>query len=292
MSKPLLLLFLFLPATIFYSCQSLFVSPLLPFLSTSPSLSLFSLSVCLLWRSSLSPTSSSLSLPFLWLYVHCEGLPSIIMYTGACKSISASKTQLYFYSSFGGIGGFQYVKLMYMYMVPYCSLVFSWCAPDSTSFVTVGTVYFPNAAEYTQKKEKWPWLSLTLASYGYLTWEWKVGIRSYAYPLLFATVYKVLEILGLDNRLLLVKYLYIFLALVGVVCTNIVYGSVCLCQIEFCHGLDVQSMVELEEASLDVMYMIMYSWHLSNISQHLSFSKTFFVLMTPQALLFLSMQHI
>ena len=47
---------------------------------------------------------------------------------------------------------------------------------------------------------------LTVISYGYLTWEWKVGIRSYAYPLLFATLYKLLDILGLDNRLMLVKY--------------------------------------------------------------------------------------
>lgn len=51
--------------------------------------------------------------------------------------------------------------------------------------------------------------SLTMASYGYLTWEWRVGIRSYAYPLLFATFYKVLEILGLDNRLLLVNIYHV-----------------------------------------------------------------------------------
>ncbi|KAK7488449.1 hypothetical protein BaRGS_00020234 [Batillaria attramentaria] len=54
------------------------------------------------------------------------------------------------------------------------------------------------------------WQSLEVAhkmvfNYGYLTWEWQAGIRSYAYPLLFATLYQVLRILGLDNRLLLIK---------------------------------------------------------------------------------------
>ncbi|GET04188.1 GPI mannosyltransferase 3 [Rhizophagus clarus] len=36
-------------------------------------------------------------------------------------------------------------------------------------------------------------------TYGYLTWEWKEKIRSIAHPLLFATLYKSLAILGLDE---------------------------------------------------------------------------------------------
>ena len=48
------------------------------------------------------------------------------------------------------------------------------------------------------------WQSLEVAhslvyQYGYLTWEWKVGIRSYLYPLLFASFYKFLEMIGLSN---------------------------------------------------------------------------------------------
>ena len=35
--------------------------------------------------------------------------------------------------------------------------------------------------------------------YGHLTWEWKKGIRSYLHPVLFAVLYKVLSILGLDT---------------------------------------------------------------------------------------------
>lgn len=35
--------------------------------------------------------------------------------------------------------------------------------------------------------------------YGHLTWEWKKGIRSYLHPMLFALLYKVLSLLGLDT---------------------------------------------------------------------------------------------
>jgi GPI mannosyltransferase 3 len=38
-------------------------------------------------------------------------------------------------------------------------------------------------------------------NYGYLTWEWRVGIRSYVYPLLIASIYKLLQFLHLDNTI-------------------------------------------------------------------------------------------
>ncbi|XP_060570497.1 GPI mannosyltransferase 3-like [Ruditapes philippinarum] len=41
--------------------------------------------------------------------------------------------------------------------------------------------------------------------YGYLTWEWKHGLRGYLYPSVFAVFYKLLALFGLDNRLLLIK---------------------------------------------------------------------------------------
>ncbi|XP_060065292.1 GPI mannosyltransferase 3-like [Ylistrum balloti] len=54
------------------------------------------------------------------------------------------------------------------------------------------------------------WQSLEVAhkivfDYGYLTWEWRQGIRSYFYPTIFAFLYKILAVLGLDYRLLLIK---------------------------------------------------------------------------------------
>ncbi|KAG6541769.1 hypothetical protein Mapa_016781 [Marchantia paleacea] len=48
------------------------------------------------------------------------------------------------------------------------------------------------------------WQSLEVAhrmvfGYGHLTWEWDRGIRSYVHPLIFAALYKVLAITGLDT---------------------------------------------------------------------------------------------
>ncbi|ESP05347.1 hypothetical protein LOTGIDRAFT_181193, partial [Lottia gigantea] len=42
--------------------------------------------------------------------------------------------------------------------------------------------------------------------YGYLTWEWREGIRGYGYPLMFAVLYKFLQVFGLDSRILLIKF--------------------------------------------------------------------------------------
>lgn len=48
------------------------------------------------------------------------------------------------------------------------------------------------------------WQSLEVAhrmvfSYGYLTWEWTERLRGYTYPLIFASIYKVLHLLGKDS---------------------------------------------------------------------------------------------
>lgn len=53
------------------------------------------------------------------------------------------------------------------------------------------------------------WQSLEVAhnlafKYGYLTWEWHQGIRSYIPPLIIAAYYKLLELIGLDIVPLLV----------------------------------------------------------------------------------------
>ncbi|XP_067161600.1 GPI mannosyltransferase 3 isoform X2 [Apteryx mantelli] len=52
------------------------------------------------------------------------------------------------------------------------------------------------------------WQSLEVAhrmvfNYGYLTWEWENGLRGYSYPLIFASIYKVLQLLAKDDVQLL-----------------------------------------------------------------------------------------
>ncbi|XP_060240753.1 GPI mannosyltransferase 3 isoform X2 [Meriones unguiculatus] len=53
------------------------------------------------------------------------------------------------------------------------------------------------------------WQSLEVAHhivfrYGYLTWEWTERLRGYTYPLIFASIYKVLHLLGKDSVQLLI----------------------------------------------------------------------------------------
>lgn len=58
------------------------------------------------------------------------------------------------------------------------------------------------------------WQSLEVAhkfvfDYGDLTWEWKLGIRSYIYPFLILCLYKILHFIKLDYVNLLVSKLFI-----------------------------------------------------------------------------------
>ncbi|KAF8400440.1 hypothetical protein HHK36_013738 [Tetracentron sinense] len=54
------------------------------------------------------------------------------------------------------------------------------------------------------------WQALEIAhriafGYGHLTWEWKKGIRSYLHPMLFALLYKLLQLFGLDTPWFMMK---------------------------------------------------------------------------------------
>ncbi|XP_062326533.1 GPI mannosyltransferase 3 [Osmerus eperlanus] len=53
------------------------------------------------------------------------------------------------------------------------------------------------------------WQSLEVShrmvyNYGYLTWEWKEGLRGFSYPLIFAVIYKILHFTNCDSVQLLV----------------------------------------------------------------------------------------
>ena len=47
--------------------------------------------------------------------------------------------------------------------------------------------------------------NLNSVTYGYMTWEWKAGIRGFFYPLLFASIYKILHFINYDSVHLLVS---------------------------------------------------------------------------------------
>lgn len=64
----------------------------------------------------------------------------------------------------------------------------------------VQTWYVPD--EYWQSLEVAHHMSF---GYGYLTWEWVLGLRSYLYPSLIAALYKILQLIRLDYVEILVS---------------------------------------------------------------------------------------
>lgn len=79
-----------------------------------------------------------------------------------------------------------------------------------TSVFIVQTYHVPD--EYWQSLEVAHKLSF---GYGYLTWEWIVGIRSYMYPFLISLLFSLLKLLNLDNTTLLIVLPRIFQALLS-----------------------------------------------------------------------------
>ncbi|XP_010453614.1 PREDICTED: GPI mannosyltransferase 3 isoform X1 [Camelina sativa] len=61
---------------------------------------------------------------------------------------------------------------------------------------------------YFNPDEHWQSLEVahrTVFGYGYMTWEWKRGIRSYLHPMVFAFLYKLLQVTGLDTPYIMRK---------------------------------------------------------------------------------------
>ncbi|KAJ2631274.1 glycosylphosphatidylinositol anchor biosynthesis [Coemansia sp. RSA 1290] len=64
------------------------------------------------------------------------------------------------------------------------------------------------------------WQSLEVAhrlafGYGFVTWEWRHALRGFAHPMLFAAVYRMLWLLGLDNSFLITTAPYLLAAVIG-----------------------------------------------------------------------------
>lgn len=79
-----------------------------------------------------------------------------------------------------------------------------------TSVFVVQTFYVPD--EYWQSLEVAHKLAF---GYGYLTWEWIHGLRSYIYPLFIAGIYKTLQVANMDSLGILILAPRIFQALIS-----------------------------------------------------------------------------
>ena len=63
------------------------------------------------------------------------------------------------------------------------------------------TQTYDNPDEYWQSQEV---AHNLVFGYGYMTWEWRERIRSFAHPLVFALLYQLIQWVGLDDTLVLV----------------------------------------------------------------------------------------
>jgi len=61
---------------------------------------------------------------------------------------------------------------------------------------------------YFQADEYWQSLEIAhrrVFGYGYETWDWKFGLRGYAFPFVFELAFRVLKFLGLHDTRWLVR---------------------------------------------------------------------------------------
>lgn len=78
---------------------------------------------------------------------------------------------------------------------------------------------YDNPDEYWQGQEV---AHNIVFGYGYLTWEWREKIRSFAHPMVLAFIYKMIQLAGLENTQLLVvapRYFQATLAAWADICT-------------------------------------------------------------------------
>ncbi|ORX74035.1 hypothetical protein DL89DRAFT_264024 [Linderina pennispora] len=71
---------------------------------------------------------------------------------------------------------------------------------------------------YIHPDETWQSLEVAHRSvfgYGFVTWEWHYTLRGYAHPMMFAVVYKILELLHLDGTRLILTAPYILVAIIA-----------------------------------------------------------------------------
>lgn len=121
--------------------------------------------------------------------------------------------------------------------------------------------------------------------YGHLTWEWQEGIRSYIYPLLFAFVFKILNIFNADIPTMVI---YLPRIIQAAFCAfgefhiyklaQLLYGAsvawwVLFCQLTswftfYCGTRTVTNAMETSLVSIGLYY-----WELSQNIEHLTTSK-------------------
>ncbi|XP_042229036.1 GPI mannosyltransferase 3-like [Homarus americanus] len=110
--------------------------------------------------------------------------------------------------------------------------------------------------------------------YGYQTWEWQEGIRSVLYPAIFASLYKVLALVGLEHQFLLIHVPRVLHALAFAVgdyhiwkLSGILYGknstgwiTICLVSSWFLEYCAPRTLTSCAEMILLSVALCLYPW--------------------------------
>lgn len=125
------------------------------------------------------------------------------------------------------------------------------------------------------------WQSLEVAhhiafGYGYLTWEWEEGIRSYLYPSLIAILYRILATVSLDTPYLLVTLPRIFQAiLVGYSDYRFYHWTGCkmallvLCTNWYWYYCATRTLINSVETALTIIALSIFPWRDYNSTKYL-----------------------
>ncbi|XP_014211663.1 GPI mannosyltransferase 3-like [Copidosoma floridanum] len=126
------------------------------------------------------------------------------------------------------------------------------------------------------------WQSLEVAhkltfGYGYLTWEWLIGIRSYFYPFIFSILYSILKFLNFDNVHLLIYLPRLFHALLSAyaeykfyIWTESKFALFNLCINWFWYYCASRTLINSFETCLTIIALSEYPWK-NNPKRNLKF---------------------
>lgn len=148
------------------------------------------------------------------------------------------------------------------------------------------------------------WQSLEIAHYvtygfGYRTWEWIVGIRSYLSISWIILMYKTLKLFSLDSLTLLIwspRFLQTFFSTLSDYyfvrwiqkhskCTNVLWPVVCYMTCPFLAYCSTRTLVNTTETNLTTLALYYYPWSLKNKDVRFLWIVALVCIMRPTALI-------
>jgi phosphatidylinositol glycan class B len=139
------------------------------------------------------------------------------------------------------------------------------------------------------------WQSLEVAhklafNYGYLTWEWHIGIRNYLYPFLISIFYWLTNILQVDYDFILIFFPRIFQALLSAyseyrfyIWTGSKFALFNLCINWYWYYCATRTIINSFETCLTIIALSIYPWKKNSANSKYLWIVSFLCFMRPTA---------